>query len=58
MDGAIDCKLIAPKEVKGSVRRRAGVGMGTGLGWGRLFPFGRGGAIAPANLPNASENVP
>ena len=32
--------------------------MGTGLGRGRLFPFGRGGTIAPANSPIASENVP
>lgn len=55
MDGTIDRELIAPKEAKGSVRRRAGVGVGTGLGRGRLFPFGCGGAIAPANSPIASE---
>ena len=54
MDGAIDRELIALR--KWSVRRRAGVS--TGLGRGRLFPFGRGGAIAPANSPIASENVP
>ena len=34
------------------------MGVGTGLGQGRLFPFGRGGTIAPANSPIASENVP
>ena len=34
------------------------MGVGTGLGRGRLFPFGRGGTIAPANSPIASENVP
>ena len=53
MDGTID-----REEAKGSVRRRAGVGVGTGLGQGRLFPFGCGGTIAPANSPIASENVP
>ena len=51
-------RINRTEEAKGSVRRRAGVGVGTGLGRGRLFPFGRGGTIAPANSPIASENVP
>ena len=51
-------RINRTEEAKGSVRRRAGVGVGTGLGRGRLFPFGRGGTIALANSPIASENVP